>query len=103
MLNLAHEHVDGEYCLNASNGEYQSCLINKMEQSSSAKNDCKRRGEFVASIEKRDGNKQKQGHENHGKFDEIMNKSCHNHGFHLGEPSSQRPPHIQAAYHPAGQ
>jgi hypothetical protein len=46
MFDLAHEHANGEDCFNTSNGKYKSCLVNKMDQSSSAKKDHKRRGEF---------------------------------------------------------
>jgi hypothetical protein len=82
MFDLAHEHADGgEDYLNASNGKYKSHLVDKTDQSSSAKKDRKRRGEFVANTEKRGGNKQKKGHGNYGKFDEIMNKPCWIHGF----------------------
>jgi hypothetical protein len=48
MFDLAHEHTDGEDCFNTSNGKYKSCLVNKMDQSSSAKKDRKRRGEFCS-------------------------------------------------------
>jgi hypothetical protein len=48
MFDLAHEHTDGEDCFNTSNGKYKSCVVNKMDQSSLAKKDRKRRGEFCS-------------------------------------------------------
>jgi hypothetical protein len=35
----------------------------------------------MANAEKQEGNKPKQSHGGHGKFDEIMNKTCQNHDF----------------------
>jgi hypothetical protein len=45
------------------------------------KKEYKRRGKLVANTEKQEGNKPKQSHGGCGKFDEIMNKMCENHGF----------------------
>jgi hypothetical protein len=73
MFNLSHKHTNGEAYFNSSNGKYKSHLVDKMDQSSSAKKDRKHRGEFVDNTEKRGGNKQNQGSGNRGKFDEIMN------------------------------
>jgi len=35
----------------------------------------------VANAEKQEGNKFKQSHGSHAKFNKIMNQTCHNHGF----------------------
>jgi hypothetical protein len=35
----------------------------------------------VANADKPEGNKFKQSHGGHAKFDEIMNQTCQNHGF----------------------
>ena len=35
----------------------------------------------MANAEKQEGNKSKQSHGSHAKFDEIMNQMCQNHGF----------------------
>ena len=35
----------------------------------------------MANAEKHEGNKPKQSHGGHGKFDEIINHTCQNHGF----------------------
>jgi hypothetical protein len=45
------------------------------------KKDRKRRGELVANTKKQEGNNPKQSHGGRGRFDEIMNKMCQNHGF----------------------
>ncbi|XP_066341996.1 uncharacterized protein [Miscanthus floridulus] len=52
-----------------------------MAQSSPTKKDRKHRGELVANTKKQEGNKPKQSRGGRGKFDEIMNKPCQNHGF----------------------
>jgi hypothetical protein len=35
----------------------------------------------VANAKKQEGNKPKQSHGGHGKFNEILNQTCQNHGF----------------------
>jgi hypothetical protein len=81
MFTLAHEHADGEGCFHASNGKYKSRLADNAGQSSPTKKDRKIRGELVANAEKQEGNKPKQSRGGRGKFDEIMNQTCQNHGF----------------------
>ena len=58
-----------------------SRLADSVAQSSPTKKDRKHRGELVANTKKQEGNKPKQSRGGHGKFDEIMNKPCQNHGF----------------------
>lgn len=76
MFDLAHKHADGEDFINASNGIYKLHRANKTDPSSSVKKTRKCRGEFVANTKKHGSKKQKQGHGNRGKFDEIMNSPC---------------------------
>lgn len=47
MFDLAHEHDDGEDCVNNNNGKYMSCPTDNADPSSSGKKDHKRRGEFI--------------------------------------------------------
>ena len=39
----------------------------------------------MANAEKQEGNKSKQSHGSHAKFDEIMNHTCQNHGFPVND------------------
>lgn len=79
MFDLAHEHADGEDTINDSNGKYNPRIANNADPCSSSKRDHKRRGDFVANVEKRRGNNQKEN--NRDKFDKITNSPCQNHGF----------------------
>lgn len=97
MFELTHEHADSEDCLNASNGKYKSRNTDKADPSSFGKKDRKRRGEFVANTEKRGSNKQREGQNNRGKFNKIMNNPCQNHGFpvtHLAKDCNTYKQHI---------
>ena len=81
MFALAHEHADGKDYFNANNGKYKPRLTKDVDQSPLTKKDRKHRGELMANAEKQEGNKFKQSHGGHAKFDEIMNQTCQNHGF----------------------
>lgn len=81
IFDLAHEHANDEDCINASNGKYKPCFVDKVDPSSSRNKDRKSRGDFIANNKKRGGNKQRPGQSNCDEFDKIMNSPCQNHGF----------------------
>jgi hypothetical protein len=90
MFALAHDYADGKDCFNASNSKYKSQLTNDADRSPLTKRDRMRRGELVANAEKQEGNKPKQSHGSHAKFDEIMNQTCQNHGFPVNHLARDR-------------